>query len=74
VFVPASLVQSQCPCRDVGGAIPVASLRLIKTAHGGLECSFMKWTAALSRLSSGPVMPHFAVVRASMVYREVSHL
>jgi hypothetical protein len=51
VFVPASLVQSQCPCRDVGGAIPVGSLRLIKTAHetvGG---------RTLERPSCGGVIP-----------------
>ena len=51
MFVPASLVQSQCPCRDVGGAIPVGSLRLIKTAHetvGG---------RTLERPSSGGVIP-----------------
>jgi hypothetical protein len=34
VFVlPLLVVESQCPCRDVGKAIPVASLRLIQTAH-----------------------------------------
>jgi hypothetical protein len=27
------VVESRCPCRDVGKAIPVASLRLIQTAH-----------------------------------------
>ena len=51
MFVPASLVQSQCPCRDVGGAISLGSLRLIKTAHetvGG---------RTLERPSSGGVIP-----------------
>jgi hypothetical protein len=33
VFVYSSLVEPRCPCRDVSGAIPVGSLRLIQTAH-----------------------------------------
>jgi hypothetical protein len=32
VFVRSSLVEPRCPCRDVGEAIPVASLRPIRTA------------------------------------------
>jgi len=32
VFVRSSLDELQCPCRDVGEAIPVASLRPIRTA------------------------------------------
>jgi hypothetical protein len=32
VFVRSSLVELRCPCRDVGEAIPVASLRPIRTA------------------------------------------
>ena len=33
MFVHSSLVESRCPCRDVGKAILVASLRLIQTAR-----------------------------------------
>ena len=32
VFVRSSLVESRCPCRDVGEVIPVGSLRPIRTA------------------------------------------
>ena len=32
MFVRSSLVELRCPCRDVGEAIPVASLRPIRTA------------------------------------------
>lgn len=32
MFVRSSLVEPRCPCRDVGEAIPVASLRPIRTA------------------------------------------
>ena len=32
MFVRSSLDELQCPCRDVGEAIPVASLRPIRTA------------------------------------------
>ena len=31
--LPLLVVESRCPCRDVGKAIPVDSLRLIQTAH-----------------------------------------
>ncbi len=33
MFVHSSLVESRCPCRDVGKAILVASLRPIRTAR-----------------------------------------
>jgi hypothetical protein len=33
VFVYSSLVESRCPCRDMGKAILVDSLRPIWTAH-----------------------------------------
>jgi hypothetical protein len=33
VFVHSSLVESRCPCRDVGEAILVGSLRPIRTAR-----------------------------------------
>jgi hypothetical protein len=33
VFVVPSLVESRCPGRDVGEAIPVGSLRPIRTVH-----------------------------------------
>jgi hypothetical protein len=33
IFVRLSLVASRCPCRDVGEAIPVGSLRSIRTAR-----------------------------------------
>ena len=33
MFVYSSLVESRCPCRDVGEAILVGSLRPIRTAH-----------------------------------------
>jgi hypothetical protein len=32
MFARSSLVEPPCPCRDVGEAIPVASLRPIRTA------------------------------------------
>ena len=37
MFVRSSLDELQCPCRDVGDAIPVASLRPIRTACKTLE-------------------------------------
>jgi hypothetical protein len=49
--LPLLVVESRCPCRDVGKAIPVASLRLIQTAHetvGG---------RTLERPSCGGFMP-----------------
>src|SRR5215469_3665810 len=52
VFVlPLLVIESRCPCRDVGKTIPVASLRLITTAHetvGG---------RTLERPSCGGAMP-----------------
>jgi hypothetical protein len=49
--LPLLVVESRCPCRDVGKAIPVASLRLIQTARetvGG---------RTLERPSCGGAMP-----------------
>jgi hypothetical protein len=51
VFEYSLLVESRCPCRDVGEAIPVGSLRPIWTAHetvGG---------RTLERPSCGDFMP-----------------
>jgi hypothetical protein len=49
--LPLLVIGSRCPCRDVGKAIPMASLRPIQTAHetvGG---------RTLERLSCGDAMP-----------------
>jgi hypothetical protein len=51
MFVPPSLVVSRCPCRDVGEAIPVGSLRPIRTAHKTLG------GRTLERPSCGGLMP-----------------
>jgi hypothetical protein len=51
VFVRSSLVEPQCPCREVGEAIPVASLRPIRTAHETLG------GRTLERPSCGGFMP-----------------
>ena len=51
MFVPSSLVESRCPCRDVGKAIPVASLRPIRTARETLG------GRTLERPSCGGSMP-----------------
>ena len=51
MFEYSLLVESRCPCRDVGKAIPVGSLRPIWTAHetvGG---------RTLERPSCGDFMP-----------------
>ena len=51
LVLPLLVVESRCPSRDVGKAIPVASLRLIQTAHetvGG---------RTLERPSCGGVIP-----------------
>ena len=50
MFVPL-LIQFQCPCRDVGGAIPVGSLRLTKTVHETLG------GRTLERPSCGGLVP-----------------
>ena len=51
MFVYSSLVESRCPCRDVGEAILVASLRPIRTARETLgDCT-------LERPSCGGVIP-----------------
>jgi hypothetical protein len=51
VLVLSSLVESRCPCRDVGEAIPVGSLRPIRTAHKTLG------GRTLARPSCGGFMP-----------------
>ena len=51
VFVHSSLVESRCPCRDVGEAILVGSLRPIRTAHKTLG------GRTLERPSCGGFMP-----------------
>lgn len=51
VFVSLSLVEPQCPCRNVGEVIPVASLRPIRTAHKTLG------DHTLERPSCGGFMP-----------------
>lgn len=51
MFVHSSLVESRCPCRDVGEAILVGSLRPIRTAHKTLG------GRTLERPSCGGFMP-----------------
>lgn len=51
VFVHSSLVESRCPCRDVGEAILVGSLRPIRTARETLG------GRTLERPSCGGFMP-----------------
>ena len=51
MFVRSSLVKLRCPCRDVGEAIPVGSLRPIRTAHKTLG------GRTLERPSCGGFMP-----------------
>ncbi len=51
MFVVPSLVECRCPCRDVGEAIPVDSLRPIRTAHKTLG------GRTLERPSCGGLMP-----------------
>ena len=46
MFVHSSLVESRCPCRDVGEAILVGSLRPIRTARETLG----GWTPIMRRL------------------------
>ena len=51
MFVHSSLVESRCPCRDVGEAILVGSLRPIRTARETLG------GRTLERPSCGGFMP-----------------